>query len=112
MAQKKHNEQRNETDARKPITSVGIKQQQQQQPEAAQAKGPMTQAQYLQLQSQIREEIDPVTGRIRLVRGTGEIIERIVTKQEHQLINNNATRGDGDSFAKDVTKQAMMRRMG
>ncbi|KAL7447767.1 hypothetical protein ACHAWC_000088, partial [Mediolabrus comicus] len=99
-AQKKHNEQLNETDTRKPITSVGIKQQE--QPEPEQTKGPMTQAQYLQLQSQIREEIDPVTGRIRLVRGTGEIIERIVTKQEHQLINNNATRGDGDSFAKDV----------
>jgi hypothetical protein len=97
-------------DMSKSITSVGTKQQE--QPEAAQTKGPMTQAQYLQLQSQIREEIDPVTGRIRLVRGTGEIIERIVTKQEHQLINNNATRGDGDSFAKDVTRQAMMRRMG
>ena len=75
-------------------------------------KGPMTQAQYLQLQSQIREVVDPATGRIRLVRGTGEIIERIVSRNEHQNLNAQATRGDGDGFARQVARQAIRKRMG
>lgn len=78
----------------------------------AKAKGPMTQAQYLQLQSQVREVLDPATGRFRLVRGTGEIIERIVSRNEHQHLNALATRGDGDEFAKDIARQAMLKRMG
>lgn len=77
----------------------------------AKGKGPMTQAQYLQLQSQVREVVDPATGRIRLVRGTGEIIERIVSRNEHQNLNAQATRGDGDGFAKEVARQAMRKRM-
>lgn len=78
----------------------------------AQAKGPMTQAQYLQLQTQIREVVDPATGRVRLVRGTGEIVERIVSKIEHQHLNALATRRDGDGYTKEVARQAMHRRMG
>jgi hypothetical protein len=80
-----------------------------QQSETVQTKGPMTQGQYLQLQSQVREVIDPATGRMRLVRGTGEIIERIVTKHEHQQLNANATRGDGDRFSREVVREAMRR---
>lgn len=78
----------------------------------SEAKGPMTQAQYLQLNSQIREVVDPSTGRVRLVRGTGEIIERIVSRSEHQNLNAQATRGDGDGYARQVARQAMQRRMG
>jgi hypothetical protein len=33
----------------------------------------------------------------RLVKGTGEIIERIVTKDQHRAINKLATEGDGRS---------------
>ena len=75
------------------------------------AKGPMTQEQYLQLQSQIREVVDPATGKVRLVRGTGEVIERIVSRHEHQHLNALATKCDGDGYAKDISRQAMMKRM-
>lgn len=75
--------------------------------EPAAAKGPMTQAQYQQLHSQIHEVIDPHTGRTRWQRGTGEIVERIVSRQEHLSLNACATRGDGASFGRDVVKAAL-----
>jgi len=99
----------NESGDKKPIATEP------KQPESkvqTESKGPMTQAQYLQLQSQVREVVDPATGRVRLVRGTGEIIERIVSRNEHQQLNAQATRGDGDGFARDIARQAMQRRMG
>ena len=40
----------------------------------------------------VREEFDASTGRMRLVRGTGEIIERIVSKTEQTAIRDRATR--------------------
>jgi hypothetical protein len=64
--------------------------------------GPMTQQQYQALQSQIHEVMDPHTGRTRWMRGTGEIVERIVSKQEHANLNAAATRGDGMGFSRDV----------
>lgn len=76
-------------------------------PAAGQSKGPMTQKQYLELQSQIREVTDPQTGRTRLVRGTGEIIERIVSRSEHSMLNARATLGDGSGYAKDIMRAAM-----
>jgi len=93
----------NKNDDKKPTATAKVQ---------TEAKGPMTQAQYLQLQSQIREVVDPATGRVRLVRGNGEIIERIVTKNEHQRLNALATMGDGDGYAKEVARQAMLRRLG
>ena len=72
----------------------------------------MTQQQYQQLQSQIREVIDPHTGRKRLVRGTGEIIERIVSREEHLALNQKATLGDGRGFAMDIARAAMMNNKG
>eukprot|EP00956_Cyclotella_meneghiniana_P017308 scaffold28065_cov68-Cyclotella_meneghiniana.AAC.4 len=77
-------------DAKKPATS----------------KGPMTQAQYQELYSQIHEVIDPHTGRTRWQRGTGEIVERIVSREEHLSLNACATRGDGASFGKDIVRAA------
>ena len=40
----------------------------------------------------VREEFDASTGRTRLVRGNGEIIERIVSKTEQTAIRDRATR--------------------
>jgi hypothetical protein len=71
-----------------------------------QPKGPLTQQQYLELQSQIREVVDPHTGRKRWMRGTGEIVERIVSRDEHLSLNKTATRGDGSSFARDIARAA------
>ena len=62
----------------------------------------MTQQQYLALQSQVREVVDPQTGRTRLVRGTGEIIERLVSRDEHSRLNKSATLGDGSGYAQDI----------
>lgn len=73
------------------------------------SKGPMTQAQYQALYSQIREVIDPHTGRTRWQRGTGEIVERIVSREEHKNLNTSATRGDGASFGRDIVKAALMK---
>lgn len=40
-----------------------------------------------QQQKTVREVYDPDTGRVRLVRGTGEIIEQIVSRERHQELN-------------------------
>ena len=60
---------------------------------------PMTRDEYEAQRSIIREVYDPESGRTRLVRGTGEIIERIVSREEHGRINRLATACDGRSFA-------------
>ena len=70
------------------------------------AMAPMSREQYEALQSQIREVYDEESGRYRLVRGTGEIIERIVSRDDHQSINQRATRGDGASFSKQIMNRA------
>eukprot|EP00624_Nannochloropsis_granulata_P006411 evm.model.NODE_47825_length_7540_cov_29.984085.2 len=67
---------------------------------------PMSFETYRAQQAVIREVFDEETGRIRLVRGTGEIIERIVSKDQQRAINKQATEGDGRSF------QVMMRKGG
>lgn len=99
-------------------------------------KGPMTQAEYQELQSQLREVYDPQSGRTRLVRGTGEIVERIVGSSQHANLNRTgtckfgiavflqkdfvfantlcflATYGDGSSYARDIMRAAGARKMG
>ena len=70
--------------------------------EAARKMVPMSKEQYEAERSKIREVYDPESGRYRLVRGTGEIIERIVSRDDHQRINQTATRGDGASFSRSV----------
>lgn len=69
-------------------------------------QGPMSRAEYEQRQSQIREVYDPQSGRTRLIRGDGEVIERLVSRDMHHHINQLATRGDGTSFARSVMDKA------
>ncbi|KAH8311785.1 hypothetical protein KR044_008039 [Drosophila immigrans] len=59
---------------------------------------PETPEEYQRRQSQIRREVDPVTGRTRLIKGDSEVLEEIVSKERHQSINKKATSGDGDYF--------------
>ncbi|XP_019741087.1 ADP-ribosylation factor-like protein 6-interacting protein 4, partial [Hippocampus comes] len=59
---------------------------------------PLTKEEYDARQSVIRRVVDPETGRTRLVRGEGEIIEEIVSREKHKDINKQATKGDGSSF--------------
>lgn len=70
---------------------------------------PMSKEEYEKLQSTISEVFDPLSGRYRLVRGTGEIIERIVSRSDHERINQIATRGDGTSFSKSIIDAATRR---
>lgn len=58
-------------------------------------RAPMTKAEWEKQQSIIRRVHDPTTGRDRLVKGDGEIMEEIVTKDRHKQINKQATLGDG-----------------
>ncbi|XP_034954988.2 ADP-ribosylation factor-like protein 6-interacting protein 4 [Zootoca vivipara] len=63
-----------------------------------QAMKPMTKEEWDARQSVIRRVVDPETGRTRLIKGDGEVLEEIVTKERHKEINKHATRGDGLSF--------------
>ena len=63
---------------------------------------PMTREEYEKQQSTVREIFDPESGRHRLIRGTGEIIERIVSRSVHERINKIATAQDGMSFSRNV----------
>ncbi|XP_048045416.1 ADP-ribosylation factor-like protein 6-interacting protein 4 [Megalobrama amblycephala] len=63
-------------------------------------KRPMTKEEYEARQSVIRRVLDPETGRTRLIRGDGEVLEEIVTKERHKDINKRATQSDGDAFQK------------
>lgn len=56
---------------------------------------PETKAEYDKRQSHIRKVEDPETGRIRLIKGDGEVLEEIVTREQHKKINKAATEGDG-----------------
>lgn len=66
---------------------------------------PMTQAQYEEQRSRITEVYDEASGRYRLVRGDGEILERIVSRQQHEQINRAATRSDGASFVRQMRQR-------
>ena len=67
---------------------------------------PMTRQQYEQEQSQIRSVYDPVSGRVRQIRGSGEIIETIVTRSQHTRINQIATQTDGQHYSQQVWNNA------
>ena len=67
---------------------------------------PMTRQEYEREQAQIRSVYDPESGRVRLVRGSGEIIESIVRRSEHTVINQIATQMDGQSFARHAFANA------
>ena len=63
---------------------------------------PMTRQQFELEQSQIRSVYDPESGRVRLIRGSGEIIESMVRRSQHIAINQIATRSDGQSYTRNV----------
>ncbi|KAF0033884.1 hypothetical protein F2P81_013950 [Scophthalmus maximus] len=65
-------------------------------------KRPLTKEEYEARQSVIRRVVDHETGRTRLVRGEGEIIEEMVSKEKHKEINKQATKGDGNAFQRKL----------
>ena len=68
-------------------------------------KGPMTKEEWEKRQSVVRRVFDPDTGRHRLIKGDGEVLEEIVSRQRQQEINKMATKGDGDSFQAMINKR-------
>lgn len=77
--------------------------------ERAQRMVPMSREQYEVQQAVIHEVYDEETGRYRLVRGTGEIVERIVSRSDHERINHQATHGDGSSYSRHIFSAAQKR---
>lgn len=63
-----------------------------------QARAPETREQYEARQAVVRRVVDPETGRTRLVKGDGEILEECVSRDRHLEINRQATAGDGAEF--------------
>ena len=66
---------------------------------------PMTKEEYDKMQSVVRRVYDPDTGRMRLVKGSGEIIEEIVTRNRHADINRASTQGDGATYMQNLLSQ-------
>lgn len=59
---------------------------------------PQSKEEYDEKQSTIKRVFDEESGRYRLIRGDGEIIEEIVSKSRHEEINRQATKADGETF--------------
>merc|ERR1712183_138682 len=66
---------------------------------------PMTKEEWEKQQSVVKRVYDEDTGRIRLVKGSGEILEECVSKERQQAINKQATLADGQNFQKDLSKK-------
>lgn len=66
---------------------------------------PMTKEEWDKRQSVVKREYDPTTGRNRLIKGDGEVIEEIVSKDRHKQINQQATKGDGEFFQNQLKKK-------
>merc|ERR1712013_224655 len=68
-------------------------------------KAPMTKEEWEKKQSVVRREFDEDTGRVRLIKGDGEVLEECVSRERQQEINRAATRADGASFQRDVARR-------
>merc|ERR1712233_230344 len=69
-------------------------------------KAPMTKEEWEKKQSVVRREFDEDTGRVRLIKGDGEVLEECVSRERQQEINRAATRADGASFQRDLARKA------
>lgn len=68
---------------------------------------PETKEEYEKRQSIVRRVVDEETGRTRLIKGDGEIIEEMVTRDRHMQINKQATKTDAQNFEKNILGKAM-----
>ncbi|XP_045449163.1 ADP-ribosylation factor-like protein 6-interacting protein 4 [Melitaea cinxia] len=75
--------------------------------ERSKAMAPMTKEEWEKRQSVIRRVQDEETGRYRLIKGDGEVLEEIVSRDRHLQINRRATMADGDFFqSQTIHKQS------
>eukprot|EP00300_Choanocystis_sp_HF-7_P032092 c42109_g1_i1.p1 GENE.c42109_g1_i1~~c42109_g1_i1.p1 ORF type:complete len:166 (+),score=34.25 c42109_g1_i1:49-546(+) len=68
--------------------------------------GAMTPGEYAKQQKQYRQVFDEDTGRVRLVRGTGEIVERIVSREEQERIRKSASMWVAPNLSQHTGKAA------
>ena len=66
---------------------------------------PMTKEEWEKKESVIKKVYDPVSGRTRLIKGSGEVLEEIVSKDMHKQINKQATIGDGNFFQANLSRK-------
>ena len=59
------------------------------------------QEEYEQLNNHVRLEKCP-DGRVRMIKGFGQVLETIVSKQQQHSRNRQATQGDGRSFESEL----------
>lgn len=69
----------------------------------AKAMKPMTKDEWDKRQQVIRKVYDEETGRHRLIKGDGEVLEEIVSRDRHREINKQATKGDGTFFQSQMS---------
>ncbi|CAH0553293.1 unnamed protein product [Brassicogethes aeneus] len=67
-------------------------------------RAPITKEEWEKQQSVVRRVYDETTGRHRLIKGDGEVIEEIVSRDRHKAINQQATKGDGEFFQNQLAK--------
>eukprot|EP00123_Amoebidium_parasiticum_P000997 comp11958_c0_seq1/m.6642 comp11958_c0_seq1/g.6642 ORF comp11958_c0_seq1/g.6642 comp11958_c0_seq1/m.6642 type:complete len:192 (-) comp11958_c0_seq1:417-992(-) len=84
------------------VKLAALLKKQEEEEKAAKRKrmAPMSFNDYQQKESELRRVFDEDTGRWRLVRGSGEIVEEIVSKEQQKKINKMATFGDGYAYQK------------
>ncbi|KPJ13174.1 ADP-ribosylation factor-like protein 6-interacting protein 4 [Papilio machaon] len=76
--------------------------------EKSKAMAPMTKEEWEQRQSVVRRVMDEETGRYRLIKGDGEVIEEIVSRDRHRQINRQATNADGNFFQSQTLDKKML----
>lgn len=72
----------------------------------SQATTPMTREEWEKQESVMRRVYDQDTGRHRLIKGSGEVMEECVSRDRHRAINKAATQADGEFFQTHVKSRA------
>lgn len=65
---------------------------------------PMRKEEWEKKQSVVKKVYDEETGRYRMIKGDGEVLEEIVSKERHKEINKQATKGDGNYFENKISQ--------
>ncbi|CAG9135588.1 unnamed protein product [Plutella xylostella] len=73
--------------------------------EKSKAMAPMTKEEWEKRQSIVRRVLDEETGRYRLIKGDGEVLEEIVSRDRHKEINRQATQADGQYFQSQTVER-------
>ncbi|KAJ8719177.1 hypothetical protein PYW07_016733 [Mythimna separata] len=76
--------------------------------EKSKAMAPMTKEEWEKRQSVVRKVLDEESGRYRLIKGDGEVLEEIVSRDRHKQINRQATNADGAFFQSQTVDKKML----